>query len=112
MIWFLVVVAVIIIAALLAWRFTSVEFVDHARHLFKAWSVWLTSVGTLLGVWLVSAPDNLITAWNLLPSDLKSSLPVNFAQYVSYTLIALGVVSQFIRQKNLKREVDNDRINS
>ncbi len=112
MIWFLVGVAVMIFLVLLAWRFTSVEFVAHAQQLFKAWSVWLTGVGTLAGVWLASAPDNLVTIWNLLPADLKSSLPVNFAQYISYSLIALGIISQFIRQKNLKRGDGNDRTNS
>lgn len=111
MIWFLSTVAVIVVLVLLIWRFSSIEFVAHARLLFKAWSVWLTTIGTFLGVWLASAPDNLIAIWNMLPADIKSQLPVNFAQYVSYTLIALGVASQFIRQKNLKREADRDRIN-
>lgn len=111
MIWFLCTVAVIVVMVLLIWRFSSIEFVAHARLLFKAWSVWLTTIGTLLGVWLASAPDNLIAIWGALPPDLKSQLPVNFAQYVSYTLIALGLVSQFIRQKNLKREADNVRRN-
>jgi len=111
MIWFLIAVAVIIVLALLARKFTPIEWVAHTRLLFKAWSVWLTSIGTIIGVWLASAPDNLVTIWAMLPPDMKQALPVNFAQYISYILIALGVVSQFIRQKNLKREADNVRHN-
>lgn len=111
MIWFLLFVAAAILLAVIARKFTPVEWVSHARLLFKAWSVWLTSIGTVIGVWLASAPDNLVAIWSMLPPDIKQSLPVNFAQYISYALIALGVVSQFIRQKNLKREADNVRNN-
>lgn len=40
----------------------------------------------------------------MLPPDLKSMLPVNIAQYVSYLLVALGIVAQFIRQKRLSEK--------
>ncbi|UQY45053.1 hypothetical protein [Mixta hanseatica] len=106
---FIGVVASVIVAALLIRKYTSVEFVSHARLLFRAWSVWLGGIGTALGVYLASAPDAIITVWNMLPPDLKSMLPVNIAQYVSYLLIALGIVSQFIRQKRLvekKQQLD------
>lgn len=106
-IFFILGVLAFILIVLLIRKYTSVEFVSHARLLFKAWSVWLTTAGTFLGVWLASAPENLLMAWNMLPSDLKSSLPVNFAQYVSYSLIALGLISQFIRQKKLVAQKEN-----
>lgn len=106
---FLAVVIVVIAIVLLVRKYSSVEFVAHARLLFRAWSVWLTGVGTLLGVYLASAPDAIISAWNMLPPDLKAMLPVNIAQYVSYFIVALGVVSQFIRQPKLvekKQQMD------
>lgn len=98
---FLAVVVAVIAIVLLVRKYSSVEFVAHARLLFRAWSVWLTGVGTLLGVYLASAPDAIISAWNMLPPDLKAMLPVNIAQYVSYFIVALGVIAQFIRQKKL-----------
>ncbi|AUY25507.1 DUF7940 domain-containing protein [Mixta calida] len=101
---FICVVAVIIVALLLIRKYTSVEFVSHARLLFRAWSVWLSGIGAALGVYLASAPDAIITAWNMLPPDLKAMLPVNIAQYVSYLLVALGIVAQFIRQKRLSEK--------
>lgn len=101
---FICVVTVIVAAMLIIRRYTSVEFVSHARLLFRAWSVWLSGIGTALGVYLASAPDAIITAWNMLPPDLKSMLPVNIAQYVSYLLVALGIVAQFIRQKRLNEK--------
>lgn len=96
----LAVVAAIIVLLLIR-KYTSLEFVSHAKLLFKAWSVWLSSAGTLLGIYLLDAPDALLGVWRILPDDLKSVLPVNFSQYLSYVLIALGVIAQFIRQKKL-----------
>ncbi|AIX74676.1 hypothetical protein C3374_14175 [Pantoea sp. PSNIH4] len=101
---FICVVVVIITAVLIIRRYTSVEFVSHARLLFRAWSVWLSGIGAALGVYLMSAPDAIITAWNMLPPDLKSMLPVNIAQYVSYLLVVLGIVAQFVRQKRLSEK--------
>lgn len=100
---FYVILAVLaaVIALLLIRKYTSLEFVSHAKLLFKAWSVWLSSAGTLLGLYLLDAPDALLGVWRILPEDLKSVLPVNFSQYLSYVLIALGVISQFIRQNKL-----------
>lgn len=107
---FLCVVAAVIVVVLFIRKYTSVEFVSHARLLFRAWSVWLSGIGAALGVYLASAPEAIITAWNMLPPDLKSMLPVNIAQYVSYLLVALGIIAQFIRQKRLnekKQQLDN-----
>lgn len=106
---FLAIVLIAVAAILIIHKYSSVEFVAHARLLFNAWSVWLTGAGTLLGVYLASAPDAIISAWNMLPPDLKSMLPVNIAQYVSYFIVALGVISQFIRQRSLaekKQQMD------
>lgn len=101
---FICVVAVIVVSVLLIRKYTSVEFVSHARLLFRAWSVWLSGIGAALGVYLMSAPDAIITAWNMLPPDLKSMLPANIAQYVSYLLVVLGIVAQFVRQKRLNEK--------
>ncbi|BAN99553.1 hypothetical protein E05_47870 [Plautia stali symbiont] len=48
--WLLFVIAVLaaIILLLLLQRFTTLEFVKHARLLFKTCSVWLASLGSML----------------------------------------------------------------
>lgn len=109
---FLAAVIAAVAIVLLVRKYSSFEFVAHARLLFRAWSVWLTGIGTLLGVYLASAPDTIISAWNALPPDLKAMLPVNIAQYVSYFIVALGVIAQFIRQQKLvdrKQQMDGQQ---
>lgn len=112
MIWFLVGVAVMICLVLLAWRLTSVEFVSHARLLFKAWSVWLASIGSMLSAWVQSFPQAAIDAWNVLPPDIKSYLPQNYLGLIGAFMVAMGVIAQFIRQKKITEEANRDRANS
>lgn len=104
MFYFLTFVLGIVIVLFIVNKYTRLEFVAHARLLWKTWSVWLIGAGTALGVYLSAAPDALVQVWLMLPADLKAALPVNVAQYISYALIALGVISKFIRQPKLDQQ--------
>ncbi|AMG57744.1 hypothetical protein [Pantoea vagans] len=98
--WLLIIFA-IIIALLLIRKYTSVEFVAHARLLFKAWSVWLASLGSMLSAWVQSFPSAALDAWTSLPPDIKDMLPHNYLGLIGAFLVAMGVISQFIRQQKL-----------
>ena len=102
-IWLLIVVA-IIIALLLIRKYTSVEFVSHARLLFKAWSVWLASIGSMLSAWVQSFPQSSLDAWNVLPPDVKALLPQNYLGLIGAFMVAMGVIAQFVRQKKLNEQ--------
>ncbi|WHU83513.1 hypothetical protein A7P61_19930 [Pantoea agglomerans pv. betae] len=98
---FLVAVLTAIIILLLLQRFTTLQFVSHARLLFKTWSVWLASMGSMLSAWAQSFPSAAVDAWNVLPEDVKSILPHNYLGLVGTFMVAMGVIAQFVRQKNL-----------
>ena len=100
LIW-LAVIAEIAIIFLLLQRFTSLEFVSHAKLLFKAWSVWLASAGATLCFYLLSAPDALLNAWAVMPEEIKSLIPQSWMAYIGPGLVILGVVAQFVRQPKL-----------
>ncbi|ERH64935.1 hypothetical protein N172_18995 [Pantoea dispersa EGD-AAK13] len=101
--WLLFVIAVLaaIILLLLLQRFTTLEFVKHARLLFKTWSVWLASLGSMLSAWVQSFPSSALDAWNALPADIKEILPHNYLGLIGAFMVAMGVLAQFVRQKNL-----------
>jgi len=105
LIW-IIVVLLIVIALLLIRKYTSVEFVAHAKLLFKAWSVWLASAGSMLSAWVQSFPQNALDAWNALPPDIKSFLPQNYLGLIGAFMVAMGVVAQFVRQKKLLQQAD------
>lgn len=108
-IWILIILAAVI-AVLLIRKYTSLEFVAHAKLLFKAYSVWLASVGSALSAWVQSFPQNALDAWNVLPPDIKSFLPQNYLGMIGAFMVAMGVIAQFIRQKKLlasKQEMES-----
>ena len=98
---FLAVVLVVIIGVLLIRKYSSVEFVSHAKLLFKAWSVWLASLGSALSAWVQSFPDAALNGWNMLLPDIKSFLPQNYLGMIGAFMVAMAVISQFVRQKKL-----------
>lgn len=109
MIYMPVIVLSAIIILLLIRKYTSVEFVEHARLLWKTWSVWLGSMGAVIGAAVLQFPDAALNAWNMLPPDLKTFVPPHILSYISPTLMALAVAAQYIRQPKLKSRADEMR---
>lgn len=101
---FLLIVLALIIGVILIRKYSSVEFVSHARLLFKAWSVWLASLGSILSAWAQSFPSAAVDAWSALPEDVKSLLPQNYLGLIGAFMVAMGVIAQFVRQKKLNEQ--------
>jgi len=107
---FLAVVLAAIVILLLIRKYTTLEFVAHAKLLFKAWSVWLASVGSAVTAWVQLFPDDALNAWNSLPPDVKSVIPQNYLGMIGAFMAAMAVMSQFVRQKKLteqKSQIDS-----
>jgi Ca2+/Na+ antiporter len=103
-IFFLAVVLVAIVALLLIRKYSSLEFVSHAKLLFKTWSVWLASVGSAITAWVQSFPDDALNAWNALPTDVKSIIPQNYLGMIGAFMVAMAVMAQFVRQNRLAEQ--------
>ncbi|MBY4887721.1 hypothetical protein K5Y32_07215 [Pantoea sp. DY-15] len=102
---------VMIIALLLIRKYTSLEFVAHAKLLFKAWSVWLGAISAAVTGYMMQFPNAALDAWNSLPPDLKSFIPPNLLGYISPTLMVMAVLAQYVRQNKLKDRADQMRGN-
>lgn len=108
-IWLFVILTTVV-GVLLIRKYTTLEFVEHARLLFKTWSVWLTSLGSAISAWVQSFPDAALNAWNILPPDIKSFLPQQYLGYIGAFMVAMGVIAQFVRQRKLlerKQQLDS-----
>lgn len=101
---FVIAVLLVIIVIMVMQRFTTLEFVKHARLLFKTWSVWLASLGSMLSAWVQSFPSSALDAWNTLPQDVKDILPHNYLGLIGAFMVAMGVIAQFVRQKGLNQQ--------
>lgn len=93
-----------VIVLLLLQRFTTLEFVSHAKLLWKTWSIWLGSLGTTLTAIFYAFPDAAISAWSYLPDDIKSSLPPTVVSFIGPFLMFMGLLSQFVKQRKLASE--------
>lgn len=99
---FSAVVVALVIGLLLIRKYSNLEFVSHAKLLFKTWSVWLASVGTAIGVVVQSFPDAALHAWMALPPDIKGYLPPNILSFISPALVVMAILAQYVRQPKLK----------
>ena len=105
---FLIFILAVLVVAFIVWRIGrggKIEIVAHAKLLFKTWSVWLASVGSVIGAWVQSFPDSATYAWNGLPEDVKSFIPQHFLGLGAAFMVAMAVIAQFIRQKKLVKEL-------
>ncbi|MBD8165150.1 hypothetical protein IFU24_20115 [Erwinia persicina] len=103
---FVVLVAAASLAIGLLAQSGRVALVNHARLLVKTWSVWLASGGSVLTAWVQSFPDAALNAWVALPEDVKACLPHNFLGMIGAFMVAMAVMAQFVRQKNLNTQRD------
>lgn len=102
---FLVVLLTCVVVLLLLQRYTTLEFVNHARLLWKTWSIWLGTLGTTLSAIFYAFPDAAITAWSYLPDDVKAGLPPRVVSLVGPFLMFMALMSQFVKQRKLAAEV-------
>uniref|UniRef100_UPI00289CDED5 DUF7940 domain-containing protein n=1 Tax=Erwinia citreus TaxID=558 RepID=UPI00289CDED5 len=101
---FILFILLILLVTLVVWwiiKQGNIELVSHARLLFRAWSVWLASAGSVMGAWVQSFPDSASSAWNGLPADVKTVIPQQFLGFLASFMVAMAVLAQFIRQKKL-----------
>jgi len=101
---FVTAVLAVIVVVMVMQRFTTLEFVKHARLLFKTWSVWLASLGSMLSGGVQSFPSAALDAWNSMPPDVKAILPHNYLGLIGAFMVAMGVIAQFVRQKGLNQQ--------
>lgn len=104
---FAIVALTAIVILLLVQRYTTLEFVSHAKLLWKTWSIWLGTIGTALTAFVQAFPDAAITAWSFLPPDIKGMLPPAVVSFIGPFMMVMALMSQFVKQKKLVSEREN-----
>ena len=66
--------------------------INNWKSLYKAFSV---QAMVLSGV--------VLSAWEVLPADLKSSIPQDWLHYIAIGLLLLGIVGRAIDQPNIPK---------
>ena len=105
-IWFLVITLACAVVLLLVQRYTTLEFVSHAKLLWKTWSIWLGTAGTALSAAFYAFPDAAIAAWAYLPDDVKATLDPAVVKLIGPFLMFMALMSQFVKQRKLAAEAN------
>lgn len=104
---------VLVIVVVLLVKFGPLEYVEHAKLLWKTFSLWLGIAGTTVTGYLITFPQQAIDMWNQLPPDIKSFIPPRYMPLIGVALYVVGMVSKFIAQKKLQEQraaITKDRI--
>jgi len=80
------------------------KLIENWRIVYKFWSVRLTAVGTLMVGYIAAVPDILVSAWNMLPADLRTIIPPNYLLYISVGIFIAGMFSRVVKQDKLNAE--------
>ena len=75
--------------------------ISNWKDWWRMWSIRLSVLGTVVLIFFEGFPDVAFSVWASIPDDLKSVLPVEFAKYLGYGLIAASWVARTIRQFKL-----------
>jgi hypothetical protein len=77
------------------------SLISNWKDWWRMWSIRLSVLGTAVLIFFEGFPDVAFSVWASIPDDLKSVLPVEFAKYLGYGLIAASWVARTIRQFKL-----------
>lgn len=90
----------------------KLKLVDDWKTWPRRWSVWLGTMGSALVTLLIAWPDAAITAWNLLPADLRALIPPKYTPLIGVGIFVLSMFAQMIKQQKLQPPgVSNDPAN-
>ncbi len=79
---------------------------DDWKQVGKRWSTWLIGLGGLIEAFLDAFPQAMLYVWNLMPDDLKNTLPPGFAHYIAIGIILFAVPAKMIKQRQLSRPAE------
>lgn len=84
------------------------KLVDNWRTWHRRWSVWLGAIGSCVVSFLICWPDAAITAWNLLPPDLRASIPPQYTPMIGVAIFMVSMLAQLFKQKKLQMKSGDD----
>lgn len=80
----------------------KIRFVDDVRKFWRWWSIRLGLLGTTLTGILIAWPDAALQAWNLLPGELRATIPPKYMPLIGVGVFVLSMVARTIQQQKLQ----------
>lgn len=80
------------------------KLIDNYKDAWKLWSIRMGLLGTTLMGFLLAYPEAALDAWNMLPQDMKDTLPDQFVPFVGMVIFMLSMFARVIKQTELGQQ--------
>lgn len=72
----------------------------------KRLNTWLMSIwGAVVG-WFVTFPQDLNNLWSVMPEEIKSSIPTNYAKGIAFALFCSMVIGRNVANRKEKQKLE------
>ena len=88
----------------------KLQLIEDWRNFWRFWSVRLGIVGSAVTAVLIAFPDVALSAWAMMPADLKAVIPERYMPLIGVGIFVASLIARAIKQTKLEpKGVENDK---
>ena len=80
----------------------KLELIEDWPNFWRFWSVRLGIVGSAITGVLIAFPDVALSAWAMMPADLKSAIPEHYMPLIGVGIFVASLIARAIKQTKLE----------
>ena len=80
----------------------KLQLIEDWRNFWRFWSVRLGIVGSAVTAVLIAFPDVALSAWAMMPADLKAAIPERYMPLIGVVIFVASLVARAIKQTKLE----------
>ena len=82
----------------------KLELIEDWRNFWRFWSVRLGIIGSAITGVLIAFPDVALSAWAMMPGDLKVTIPERYMPLIGVVIFVASLVARAIKQTKLEQK--------
>ena len=82
----------------------KLELIEDWRNFWRFWSVRLGIIGSAITGVLIAFPDVALSAWAMMPADLKSAIPERYMPLIGVIIFIASLIARAIKQSKLEQK--------
>lgn len=82
----------------------KLELIEDWRNFWRFWSVRLGIIGSAITGVLIAFPDVALSAWAMMPADLKSAIPERYMPLIGVVILVASLIARAIKQTKLEQK--------
>lgn len=82
----------------------KLELIEDWRNFWRFWSVRLGIIGSAITGVLIAFPDVALSAWAMMPADLKSAIPERYMPLIGVVIFVASLIARAIKQTKLEQK--------